>query len=89
MAKQKTQDVNIGADNGKTPQVVQPAAISPTPVEIAQTEIEIPDGHVLIVALKDGEEVPGSEFLQTQRMADLYYTDTDKYVVKKKGSRTK
>jgi len=48
----------------------------------------IPKGHVLLAEVdKDGKEIPNSEFHVLERAYKKRYSDTKKYILKKKAKR--
>jgi hypothetical protein len=66
--------------------VLQPAEVAATDSGKAQhAGIEIPIGHVLIVALDaNGAEIPGSEFFYPERTYPRFYSDDTRFLIKKK-----
>jgi hypothetical protein len=65
--------------------LLQPVEITVTSSPKAQpADIEIPPGHVLIIALHpDGTEIAGSEFFYPEKTYRRYYGDEAKFLVKK------
>lgn len=76
--QKKTQDV---------PELLSPVAVTETDSEKAHAvTIEVPAGHVYIVALHaDGTEKEGSGFFYPERSYQRIYGDETKYIVKKKA----
>jgi hypothetical protein len=67
-------------------ELLQPVEIIVTSSPKAQpVDIEVPPGHVLIIALhQDGTEIAGSEFFYPEKTYRRYYSDEAKFLVKKK-----
>lgn len=68
-------------------------SVTIAPISIAETsspkaqqpEVEIPMGHVLIVALDaNGEEIAGSAFFYPEKTYKRFYSNEAKFSVKKK-----
>lgn len=67
------------------PQALQPVSIAEEQLPEAATEIEVPAGHVYIVALNaDGTEKENSGFFYPEKSYLRYYGNEAKYSVKKK-----
>jgi len=68
--------------------VLQPVSV--TTAQVPQTqlpEIEVPAGHVLVVALlPDGSEREGSEFFYPEKSYQRFYGDETKFRIKKKAN---
>ncbi|WP_276135019.1 hypothetical protein [Polluticoccus soli] len=71
---------------GGEDEVLLPLETAATNSEKAQQPaVEIPIGHVLIIALDgNGAEIPGSEFFYPERSYQRFYADESKFNVKKK-----
>lgn len=70
-----------------TPEVLQPITVQEATVPVSTVqEIEVPAGHVYIVALNaDGTEKENSGFFYPEKSYRRIYSDTTKYSVKKKA----
>ena len=69
------------------PEILQPVAVEAIEVvTVKPVEIEVPPGHVYIVALNaDGTEQEGSGFFYPERSYKRIYGNEAKYSVKKKA----
>jgi hypothetical protein len=85
MAKQKKTQPPV-AEATAPPVTIAPISISETSSPKAQLpEVEIPAGHVLIVALDtNGEEITGSGFFYPEKTYKRFYSNETKFSVKKK-----
>lgn len=64
---------------------IEPVKVEVKPLPELKTDVHVPDGHIYIVPKnEDGSE--GVGFFQTKRM-ERYYSDTTKYIIKKKGNQ--
>lgn len=77
------------------PPVVESNEVVISPVEITTTDspkaqqpdIEIPAGHVLVVALhEDGTDKEGSDFFYPEKSYSRFYSDEKKFRIKKKAN---
>jgi hypothetical protein len=84
MAKQKKTPPPVAEPTASV--TIAPISISETTSPKAQLpEVEIPAGHVLIVALDaNGEEVAGSGFFYPEKTYKRFYSNETKFSVKKK-----
>ena len=72
-------------ENNPLPDILQPIQVITAEVPQAQTEIEVPHGYVLLVALnEDGTDIPNSEFFYPEKSYKRFYGNEQKYKVKKK-----
>lgn len=71
--------------------VVAPKSVTATKDKtIHQKEVDVPDGHVLIVALdENGQEVEDSHFIYPEKNHLRFFGNGKKFRVKKKGSPLK
>lgn len=69
------------------PETLQPITVQEAAVQVNTVqEIEVPPGHVYIVALNaDGTERDNSGFFYPEKSYRRIYSDTTKYSVKKKA----
>jgi hypothetical protein len=68
--------------------VIRPITVTATenPNSVHEDYIEVPKGHVYIVSVKDGEEIAGSGFFYPEKSYTRFYSDTNKFLVKKKAN---
>jgi len=72
-------------ENTPLPDILQPIQVITAEVPQAQPEIEVPPGYVLLVALnEDGTDIPNSEFFYPEKSYKRFYSNEQKYRVKKK-----
>lgn len=87
MAKKPTvEPVSISVEQQPT-KTVRPIMVERTasPETIFDDFIEVPNGHVYIVEVKDGNEVPNSGFFYPEKNHKRFYGDAAKFLVKKKA----
>lgn len=86
----RTKNIQPG-DIIETPATVAPKSVTPTQnITIHEKEVDVPDGHVLIVALDaNGQEKPDSSFFYPEKSYQRFFSDTSKFAVKKKGNPLK
>lgn len=86
MAKQK-KTAPPAAEATSMPIEIAPISISETTSPKAQLpDLEIPPGHVLVVAVNAaGEEIAGSAFFYPEKSYKRFYGDEKKFSIKKKA----
>lgn len=68
---------------------IRPITVEATkaPETIFDDYIEVPNGHVYIVQVKDGNELPNTGFFYPEKNHLRFYGDTTKFLVKKKATK--
>ncbi|RYE25459.1 MAG: hypothetical protein EOP51_04030 [Sphingobacteriales bacterium] len=84
--KKKTEDPVTETPEATPVPVIEPVSITQTDTAAARvTEIEVPAGHVLLVAIDaNGNDVAGSDFFYAEKSYKRFYGDETKFRVKKK-----
>ena len=65
------------------PKKITPVAVEATHVS-SQQQVDIPNGRAFIIPIKNGAERPDLGFFFSERDAEKFYGDTEKYAIKKK-----
>lgn len=87
MARKNNQGTEETIQTASEPVIAPVTVENIDAVQAQPATVEIPQGHVLIVAIKNGEEVPGSGFFYPEKSYKKYYGDESKFSVKKKVSK--
>lgn len=65
--------------------VLKPGPAEPTTAHSPEAPLVLRRGEVEVAVIKDGQEVPGSSFVTTEATAKKYYSNPDKFAIKKKA----
>lgn len=66
--------------------ILMPESSYPVSMDKVSTDDYLPRGHVLMAEVdKDGKEIPNTDFVVLERGYKKRYTDTTKFILKKKA----
>jgi hypothetical protein len=84
----KTPNEPAPTENINTPEeiniIIEPVAVLQTTLPLAEHEVNVPEGYVLLTALNpDGTDIPGSDFFYPETKYKRFFGDETKFRIKK------